>query len=615
MTVADYIVLRLSEHVQHVYTVYGSASAPIVDSLGRAEDGTEWIEKGKIRYIAVMHEQGGGFAAEIYSKISERGMGCLLTTSGPGILNAMCSIANCWYDSVACLFISGQINLKFMRNDPAIRQVGFQETPIVDIAKPITKYAMMLTDAKNVRYELEKCIAISKEGRPGPVLFDVPMNIQREVVEIDDLKPYISFKKGWNQEHVDEGVHSFFNDIEKCERPGMLIGGGIRSATEELTELSNILRIPMFPTWNAVDVVCDDNPYFCGKAGTFGGKGFNFGIQNLQTLLCAGTRLSGRITGGNIKSFCRGARRYVIDVDEALLQPQLQQLPFDVNILCDIKVFLKRMIQVAKEINYKPRHNAWLGQCRHWKDKYDPVKPEFFNETLNPYAFIRMLSQKMKSGDNITVDCGGNAVIVSGHAFETKTGQRLMSNHGNSPMGFSFPTVLAAFAAKPKSNFVVITGDGGMNMNIQEMASLYNYRHEFPTPPKIIILNNFCYGITKAFQKVNFPGRPRFYDCDASGGYIPPDFIKISQAYGIRTISINNIKDASAQIDELLAANEPVLCNVEIPDYHTYAPRLVGWSTPIEQMQIEPPLSKKEFLDNMYIDPIEGWETFTKFSN
>ena len=235
-----------------------------------------------------------------------------------------------------------------------------------------------------------------------------------------------------------------------------------------------------------------------------------------------------------------------------------------------------------------------------WKKKYDPVKKDFFknNNTVQPYAFMRTLSEKMDKNDILVGDTGGNVVSIA-HAFETKKGQRYFANNGNSPMGFSFCGAIGAYYANPKRRVICIIGDGGMNMNIQELQTLKNYNIKIKT----IILNNHIYGITKAFQETNFGGKS-----EACGprGYIPPDFIKISKAYGIKTMEIKNNSEFDHKIDELLKSDESIVVDVDCHDHHEYEPRIFGWKTPIEDMY--PYIDRKEFKNNMIIDPVDGWE-------
>jgi acetolactate synthase-1/2/3 large subunit len=594
MKLADYVINFLAEQgVKEVFLVYGAANGDLVDAFTRNDD---------INYLCVMHEQAGGFAAEGYAKI-KGDLGVALATSGPGGQNFVTPIGNCFYDSIPCLFITGQINSRFLRPDESIRQIGFQETDIVGICKPITKYAKMILNPNDIRYELEKAVFLAKEGRPGPVLLDIPLDVQKADIDPEKLIGYDnSFEKVYNITKIEEQIDQLIIDLKNSKRPCFLIGGGVRlsNAIHELLELGRLLKIPMFPTWNALDIVCSDYEYYGGRVGTYGGSGRNFGIQNCDLLIGIGTRLSGRITGGNVSSFARGAKKYVVDVDLPALQKKLQQLPFDQCILSDAKLFIELFIKKLSGFE-SPDFTEWTSKVLDWKKKYDTVTDEMYqpSEIIHPYAFTRILSEEMSNNDILAGDCGGNIVVIN-HAFETKLGQNYFTNNGNSPMGFSFAGAIGANVADMNRNTVCIIGDGGFNMNIQELQTLVNYN----IPLKTIILDNRIYGITKAFQETNFQGRS-----EACGptGYNPPDFVKVVNAYGIKTIYLENSLDGyeeiRKEIKSFLSSKEAVVMVVNCKEYHTYEPKIVGWATPIEDMY--PYLPREEFYSNMSIEPLE----------
>lgn len=590
--VADYLINRLAEYgVKEVFQVYGAATGHLVDAFVRAEG---------IRYIAPFHEQACGFAAEGYAKVNGN-FGVAMATSGPGGQNLITCAGNCYFDSVPCLFITGQIKQQFMRPDKSIRQIGFQESDMTGLFSTLTKYSVMITKPEDIRYELEKAIHIMKSGRPGPVHLDVPIDVAKAIVDTDDMFPYqVVLKDNYDREKINEQIDEFISDLKKSERPSLMIGGGVRlaGAEKDILELGRKLKIPVFPTWNALDIICSDYEYYGGRIGTYGGAGRNFGIQNSDLLLAIGSRISGRITGGNIHSFAREAKKYMVDVDAPGLQKKLQQVPFDVCIYSDAKLFIKLLLERLDEI---PDFSSWMDKCAHWRDKYDPVTDDMFEENkhVNQYAFTRILSEEMGPEDILLGDCGGNIVVIN-HSFKTKTGQRYFTNNGNSPMGFSFAASIGAWFAsdKEKQNVVCIVGDGGMNMNLQELQTLVNYN----VGVKVVILNNHIYGITKAFQETNFEGR-----MEACGpiGYNPPNFLKVAEAYGLETVSIDgtDYDKIRNQIKDILNHDGPLIIDVNCYEQHTYEPKLIGWETPIEDMY--PYLDREEFLENMIIEPLE----------
>ena len=429
------------------------------------------------------------------------------------------------------------------------------------------------------------------------------MNVQKTDVDVDSLFGFEpkSLHSEYNLEYVDQQVDKYIEDLNNAKRPVMMIGGGVRiaKAVDEFRELGRLLKIPCFPTWNALDAVSSDFEYYGGRIGTYGGAGRNFGIQNSDLLLAIGSRISGRITGGNINSFARESKKYVVDVDESLLQKYLQQIPLDINICCDAQIFIERFLVKVSNLNIKfPDFSDWTDKVMGWKKQYDPVKPEYYEQQdVHPYVFMRKLSKIMDNDAILIGDCGGN-IVISNHSFETKHGQRNLTNNGNSPMGFSFAASMGAWFARPEAQIVCTIGDGGFNMNIQELQTVSNYNIKVKT----FIINNHIYGITKAFQKTNFQGRS-----EACGpkGYSPPNFLKIVEAYGIKTFSITSNEMINEIVAKVLKFDGPVVCDVVCDEFHKYEPRIFGWKTPIEDMY--PYLPREEFKKNMIVEPLEGW--------
>jgi len=599
MRVVDYIIDSLGElGIKDVFEFYGGACADLIDAFTKTD---------KTRYVTVLHEQAGGYAAEGYARIN--GLGAMIATSGPGGQNLLTPISNCFYESIPTIFITGQAAQRFLRPNDSVRQVGFQETPIAEIAKPITKYAVMIKDPEQVRHEFEKAVYIAKSGRPGPVLLDIPMDVQESKIEPEKLRGFDSsaheIKYDWGK--IDGQIDQFLKDISHSERPYVLIGGGVRlaGALEELAEIENILKIPFSPTWNAIDAVTSDGKYYGGRIGVCGGKGRNFGIQNSDLLLMVGSRLSRRIPGGGIEYFAREAKKYMVDIDRASLATQI--VPIDEKVLCDSKIFLQRLIKRARQEKI-PDFSGWNKRVFEWRDKYDPVLPEHYASDSNggkvhPYSFMRILSQEAGPNDIFISDAGGN-VTTFNQAFETKRGQRAFSNYSNSPMGFSFPAAIGAWFASDKTqNVVSIIGDGAFNLNIQELQTIKTYN----VKTKTFIVNNHCLGFTRQFQK------RRHGRTEACGpeGYKCPDFMKIVQAYGIKAVKIdkNDTETIRKQIREVLSAEEPVVCDVDQGDFDDYAPRIQG-DAPLEDMF--PYLPREEFKGNMIVEPVKGWDNLYK---
>ena len=597
MKVADYIIDFFSRKgIEKAFVVYGAANGDLIDAFTRNK---------KIQYVATMHEQAAGFAAEGYAKI-KRLPGLAIVTSGPGATNLVTSVANCYYESIPCIFISGQINSKFLRPHKSIRQVGFQETDIVSIVKPVSKYATMIKDPKKIKYELEKSYALSNSGRKGPVFLDIPLDVQKAEIEVKKLKGIEKNfnNKKFNNKKIKQSVKNYLQDLKKSKRPVFLVGGGaqLTNSASKILKIAEILNIPCFPTWNGMDTVTSDFKLYGGRVGTYGGPGRNLRIQNCDLLLGLGTRVSGRITGGNPPSFAREAKKYIVDIDSALLKKKYQPVKFNENIYSDLNIFLDIFLNEIKKINTKQKNFVgWNKKVKFWLEKYNTYKKKYSNpeghmhkgkKYVHPYALINSLSNQLSNKDIIVGDCGGISVMI-GHCLKTKFGQRYHSNNGHAPMGFAFSAAIGSwFGSSKKSNTICLTGDGGFNMNIQELQTLVNYK----IPVKTFILNNHIYGITKAFQKTNFQGRE-----EACGpkGYNPPDFIDIANAYKVKTFRINKNSEIEEILNKILKYKGPVVCDVNCHEFHSYEPKLIGWKTPIEDMY--PYLDRKELKNNLNI--------------
>ena len=386
---------------------------------------------------------------------------------------------------------------------------------------------------------------------------------------------------------------AFMDDLALSERPGILVGGGAYDAREQIMAFALLNGIPVFRTWNALDVATDDHECYAGTVGTYGGPGRNFGIQNCDLLLTLGCRLSGRITGGVPESFARGAKLYVVDVDAGLLDPEYQPRRADVVALCDAGEFIGACVAVSSGVKAR---GSWMQRCQEWLGQYDPVFAHYGDGVFHHYEFMRRFSEDLPSSALITYDTGGNAIMM-GHCFRSKAGQRIFSSNGNTPMGFSMAGAMGAWFAQPERPIICIIGDGGMQLNIQELQTIRHYN----IPLKIFVINNHILGNTKSYQRVN---KKAELACGPDG-YSAPDFIRIANAYGIPGMSIGDWEHFH-YVADALAFDGPVVVDVVHHDFCDYAPRLSRWDAGIEEMY--PPLPEEEFLDNMLIKPLEGWE-------
>ena len=582
MNLSDYTLKFLEQKkVTKVFLITGGAISFMVDAFSR---------NNKVKYISVAHEQSAAMMADSYSRLGPN-FSCTMVTSGPGATNLITGIACSYFDSIPSLHICGQVNTYEQqdghKSTKNVRQVGFQETDIVKISKPITKYSYKLKNASEIRYVLEKAYYLATTGRPGPVLIDIPMDLQRVVVNPKKLKPYkpVIEKKSLNYKNI---IIKIENLLKKSKKPVLILGGGIKCGKAELDLLKflKILKIPIVTTWSGVDLVDYNNQYYIGNVGVYGSRAANFTVQNSDLIFCLGTRLDTRITGGVPKSFARDAKKIVVDVDRFELDKK-RGLKIDLKVQSHIKKFIQNYLSYQKIIFER---DAWLLKCNKWKAKYPVISKDFFKEKkyVNPYVLMDKLSKTLNKNDIIIADDGGHLTWTI-QSFKIKFGQKLFSAFGNSPMGYSLPASIGASIAKGKKRIICIDGDGSIQINLQELHTI----DKLKLPIKIFILNNGGYGIIKQFQELYLGKR-----YEASGkGVSNPDFKKISNAFNINYNLIKNHNELKKLV-KIIDSKKAEIIEVRLKDNQKIIPKL-QFGNPIEDLS--PLLPRKEFYKNMDI--------------
>ncbi len=588
MLVSEFIVDFLkSQKVKHVFLITGGAIAFLVDKIGTTKD---------IHYVCMHHEQSAAMAADAYSRMGP-GIGVAMATSGPGATNLITGICCSWFDSIPTLLITGQVNTNEQSDKLKVRQLGFQETKIVDIVKPVTKFAAALGKPQNIRFLLEKAVYIAKSGRPGPALVDIPVNLQYAEINPNKLKGFVPSQKKLVKETsrtLRAKVRVTMDLIKNSSRPIILAGFGnhISCCENEIKNFVEVTGIPTVTTWSAADLFPFNHSLLVGQSGVYGSRAANFAIQNADLLIAVGARLDTRQTA-NPASYAREAKKVVVDIDEAELHKGRGLTP-DIAINCDAKQFLTVMLSQKRKIKTADINN-WKKQIKSWKQKYPILKEEYFKETghVNPYVFIKVLSDLLPKDAIIIPDEGGNLTWTM-QAIQIKSGQRLFSAFGNSPMGFALPASIgASFATSRKKPIICITGDGGLQLNIQEFQTIVQHK----LPIKIIILNNRSYGIIKQFQDTWLGSR---YEASEKG-YSTPNFVKVANAYGLKTIQIKNHKEIKSRLKKVLGSKNAVFCDVQLSPEQKIVPKL-EFGRPLEDLS--PLLAKREFLKNMVAKPL-----------
>lgn len=589
MKLSDYVADFLSKKgITHVFVVTGGASAHLIDSVAKHK---------RLEHICSLHEQASAMAADGYSRVTGN-LGVAIATSGPGATNLLTGVCSAYYDSVPVLYITGQVSTFRQKKDTGVRQIGFQETEIVPMLKHVTNYAVQIEDAKQIRYELEKACYLARDGRPGPVLIDIPDNLQRVEINPEELEGFTVPNKKDMSGALDKQINLCIKMLKKAERPVIILGWGIRlaGAGKEAEEFLNTQGLPFVPTWAIADFLPSNHPLYVGTFGTHGTRYANFTVQNADFILSIGSRLDTKATGSPINTFAREAKKVVVDIDQSELN-KFKRFGLDIDLLirCDAKLFLQKLNPKVKDIEKKDI-SVWLKQISLWKNKY-PVCPFSYHkeDDVNPYVFVKTLSNKCKEGDQIIVDTGCCLAWMM-QGFEFKKNQRLFHDWNNTAMGWALAASIGASFAINKSEIICVTGDGSLHMNLQELATII--RHKLPI--KIFLLNNNGYSMIRQTQDQWLDSS--YIASSVEGGLPEVDFCKIAQAYGFHTINISKNNRINRTVDEVLKKKEPVFCNIEINHNHRVIPQ-VKYGRPNEDT--EPLLKRKEFLENMIIPSLD----------
>jgi acetolactate synthase I/II/III large subunit len=596
---SDYVSTFISNlGVKEIFAVSGGGAMHLVDSFGSNPD---------IQYIAVHHEQAAAMAAESYSRISNN-IGSALFTTGPGGTNAITGLAGAWIDSIPVIYISGQVTSDTLSPGTGLRQFGIQESDIVNLVKPITKYAVSVQDKDNIRYELEKAYSIAISGRPGPVWIDIPLDIQSKQIIPVDLKKYsgqIDDKLSKPSKYIKDKVSQVKDLIKKSKRPVLITGYGVRLSHSEIEvrEIAEYLRIPIVSSWTSSDLFSNELDYYIGRAGIFGDRASNFAVQNSDLLIIIGSRMSVPQTGYNFSTFSRESKKIMVDIDEnEINKPSLN---IDLPIVADVKSFLLELDSVKDTIELHNEVNEWRSICSSWKNKYPVVLPQYKNQKkyVNSFYFVNELS-KVLDKDAVIVTDMGTSYTCTMQTFKIKSGQRLTTSSGHASMGFGLPGAVGACFANNKEKVICISGEGGLQMNIQELQTIAHNK----LPVILFVLNNGGYLTIKSMQQNHFG---KFVGSEVSSGVSFPSMKAVSHAYKIPFIRVNNHIELESNLSSILENNSPFICEIMMDEEQPLIPRSSSMKQPdgsIKSKPIEdlyPFLDREEFLSNMIIPPLE----------
>lgn len=586
MNAADFVIQSLeNQGVKDIFLLPGGGCMYLVDALYRSEEIQAW---------PLLHEQSVGVAAESYAQF-KNSLGVALVTTGPGGTNALTACAAAWLDSTPVLFISGQVKTEDDARKYGVRQLGFQEIPITEMARSITKEAVRISNVSELPEVLGRLISLAKSGRPGPVWIDIPLDIQ--AADIDSTPLEMSAARVQSAEFSETQITQMIKDWCAAKQPILMLGNGVRlsGGLEVAKELLEQTNTPCLLTWKALDFIPENHRLNAGRPGAIAQRWSNFAQQSADFILVIGARLDLGQTAYRPDNFAPKAIKYVIDIDPRELD-KLAQVGANC-IQADAKEFLVKVMAAASANLRDFGEEAWIEKIASWKNRYPLLQPKHLEPRsgVNLYEFIDFLSERMNREDILVPGSSGACSEISMQGFRVKVGQRVLNSEGLGPMGFGIPAPIGACIASGMRRTISIDGDGGFLMNIQDLATIE--LHQLPI--KIFILNNNGYGSIKTSQDRYFQGRR--LGTDRQTRLAIPEFEGIVRGFKLKYFSIKNRGEMDQLLTQILGDNEPAIIEVLIdPDQQT-EPRTFTEILPNGKMLTAPmenlhPLIEEEML-------------------
>jgi acetolactate synthase I/II/III large subunit len=576
MKLSDYVIEYLhSRGTKHFFGMSGGAAVHLFDSAAKHLGvGTTFVA----------HEQSAAMAADGYSRVSGQ-MGACIVTSGPGATNLLTGVCCSYYDSVPALMLTGQVATHRLKGERKVRQVGFQETDSVSIYSSVTKYAEQLCDPSQIASILDKAVAEAEDGRPGPVLVDIPDDLQRSYIDTAVLQRYDSPVRV-SSDKLSDQVQSLLMKISDARRPVIVLGGGLSTPrkVDELREFLQHIKVPLVQTWAGLDLVPYDWKHRVGTFGVYGSRLGNFVVQQADLIICLGTRLSQNLTGGDLSTFASKAEIVMVDVDMGEMDKfEGHGLKIAGRVQCLMKDFLDTAKLAVKEFK-SPYIEPWLATIDHWRAELPddiPTVPADGAGYVDVHHFVRELSDVLADDELIFVDTGGNLTWTCNN-LKVKSGQRVLSAWNFTPMGYAVPAGIGGAAAAPGRPITCIIGDGGLQLCLGELATVV--RHQWPI--KIVLFNNHSHGIQKQTLETWLDGN--YVGVDHSSGLGLSDFPNVAKAMGLPVVSISKSSDIVPKLREAYAMPGPVFCNIEINPNQKLYPVLKSGEPLENQMPLMP---------------------------
>lgn len=547
--------------VQTVFELSGGMITHMLDSIAR---------RGKLRIVSVHHEQAAAFAADAVGRLT--GVpGIAMATSGPGATNLMTGIGSCYFDSSPAVFITGQVNRDEQKKDRCIRQLGFQEADIVSMVRPITKGAWLVERPEDLYSILKDAFELAVTGRPGPVLIDIPMDIQR--IEIDFPCDSINAKRESVPPDWTGGCDTLFSQLTKSSRPLILAGGGTRFHRALLRNFARAVQVPVVTTLMGVDAIAFDDPLHVGMIGSYGNRWANLALGRSDLLIVLGSRLDVRQTGSRTDAFREGRVIFHVDCEPGEINNRITGC---CSIVSDVGSFLQAALVHATNQGPQKVREEWLDEIHCLRRQWPDTEELAGISGINPNVFIHSLSRAMSAASAYIVDVGQNQMWAA-QSLELGESQRFLTSGGMGSMGFALPAALGAASVDSARPVVVIAGDGGFQCNLQELQTVVRNR----LPIKIVILDNGCHGMVRQFQESYFDRRYQ----STLWGYSAPDFALVGQAYGLETLRLTEASDVANSIEWLCSTGmRPALLSVKIDTYANAYPK-IAFGCPITEME------------------------------
>lgn len=603
---ADYVVDFLIEHgVTDCFSVVGGGAMHLNDAFGHND---------KLKVTYCHHEQACAIAAEAYARLDNR-IAAVCVTTGPGGTNALTGVLGGWLDSIPMFIISGQVRYDttaryaLQYTETPLRSMGDQEYDIVKAVSHMTKYATMIEEPEQIRFALEKAWHLATTGRPGPVWVDIPVNYQGCYIETERLI-------GYDPQDDDNKlppkvqlntVKSVLKKIQAAERPVIYAGYGIRlsGGYSIFRKVIKKLNIPIVTYWNAVDIIEDENPLYCGRGGNMGDRPGNWAIQNADLILAIGTRISIRQVGYNWKTWARAAEVIMVDVDKAELKKPT--LHVEMPVWADAKDFLQQMDYALSKSIYCPK--KWLDTCQRWKKNYPVVQKRQWEEQtgyVNVYAFVQYLSSCLPE-NSLTAVSNGACCVVGNQTYVIQRGSRMANNSAVASMGYGLPAAMGMCIAGGRRTTICLEGDGSIMMNLQELQTVLTNN----LPIKIFLINNQGYQSIRLTQTNLFGDHTKVGIGEESGDLSFPQYEKIAKAFGYPYYSAHDNETMKSVVKQVLQIGGPVFCELFTDTEQVWEPKSSTKKTgdgtlvspPLEDLA--PFLPREELKQQMFIPLIE----------